>query len=659
MYRAISRHVAGNAHRSAVRMIRRRLSSEAIPQKKGGSLFRTVFVVTTLSTTTFYVGSAFVSFKNDAYRDFFTEKVPLGDVVFDFADTHGWERVTVALLIEHAKNGARMVQRFVTDSVSSAPSPSEALDKAKHAAEQAKSTIEAKAHKMQETAAHVVEDSKSRLREATSKLKTEVQKDANVVTGKAAALAKDQEQQYMDDLQDLIRKAEAALAKDYGSAEPDDPSPASAVEAIVVSPPAVSHPENVYYALLPLGFEPPPGYVRPAPPPPPPPVEEAPSVPTSFSEMFPEFSASEPVIVHLAGVIEQLTAFAASSAEPAKTTPIIERAKADLTALVQRMNALQQEERSRIETMLLDQEREFASQLLDFEMATQDKLDAQEDDFRKFYDQERIHQSETYRLKLENELKTQSDLINERLKEEVTAQGIELQRQWLRSIKVAVEQERGGRLAKLDELASEIKQLERIAVDNSMYLDENLRIHALRTALQTFSTTALSSPVRKPFREELRVLRHVASVREDPVISSVLESLESTTVPDVGIEPFADLAFWFTQEVAPRVEQVALVPDRGAGVLSYLASRVLSVFMFRRHGLVEGNDVMSVLARAEHYLDQKDLDSAARELNQLRGPAQVVLHDWLEAARRRLEVEQAVEVAQTQATLASLLVVRA
>lgn len=115
-------------------------------------------------------------------------------------------------------------------------------------------------------------------------------------------------------------------------------------------------------------------------------------------------------------------------------------------------------------------------------------------------------------------------------------------------------------------------------------------------------------------------------------------------MPDVGVEPFADLATWFSSEVAPKVAHVALVPDENAGVLSYLASRVLSEFRFSRQGLVGGNDVLSVVARAEHFLNEKDLDSAARELNQLKGAAKVLLKDWLEAARRRLEVEQALEV---------------
>lgn len=150
--------------------------------------------------------------------------------------------------------------------------------------------------------------------------------------------------------------------------------------------------------------------------------------------------------------------------------------------------------------------------------------------------------------------------------------------------------------------------------------------------------------MRKPFREELRVLRHISAAREDAVVGAALASLEASAVPDVGVEPFADLATWFSGEVAPKVERVALVPDEDAGVLSYLASHLFSGLRFKRQGLVEGEDTLSVLARAEYYLNEKDLDSAARELNQLRGAAKVLLHDWLEAARRRLEVEQALEV---------------
>lgn len=176
-----------------------------------------------------------------------------------------------------------------------------------------------------------------------------------------------------------------------------------------------------------------------------------------------------------------------------------------------------------------------------------------------------------------------------------------------------------------------------------MYLDENLRLHALWSALRALHA-AIDSPVRRPFREELRVLRHVAAAKDDPVISAVLDTLESTDVPDIGVEPLAALSSWYTTSVVPQVRRVALVPEQNAGLLSYLASYVLTSLQFTREGNVEGSDVLSALSRAAYHMNEKDLDTAARELNQLRGVPKDLLADWLAAARRRLEVLQAIKV---------------
>ncbi|KAJ3011968.1 hypothetical protein NUW54_g2008 [Trametes sanguinea] len=342
----------------------------------------------------------------------------------------------------------------------------------------------------------------------------------------------------------------------------------------------------------------------------------------------------EPVIAQLATVIDDLASYLNTNPTAAdKARDILDTAKVDLTQLATRIDEVRETERKKLEASLDEQARECMQSLMELEMQAQDKLDSQEENFRKFFEQERAKLIREYRQKLDHELQTQSEIINERLRNEVIAQGIELQRRWIREIKVRVEQERGGRLAKLDEIATNLKRLERVALDNSALLDENIRIHALWSAIRAVHH-AVDAPERKPFREELRALRRVAAAREDP-----RRCCRARDDREVGGSPI-----------------VALVPDQNAGVLSYLASNLFSYFRFQRHGLVEGSDVLSVLARAEYYLNEKDLDSAARELNQLKGPAKVLLSDWLDAARRRLEVLQALEVVEAEATLASLLV---
>ncbi|RXW17841.1 hypothetical protein EST38_g8028 [Candolleomyces aberdarensis] len=677
MYRRaapVSRRLASKTVRpSTLNVTRRRLATEAaaspsVQPIKKKNVLRRLIVLTTAATGTFYVGSTFVAFNNASYYEFFSDNVPLGHPMLEYAEANKWDKLTVEDVIEASKNAVITVQKVSSDLIDKTPGAREALDNAKASA------FGKKVEEATETTVKAVKDGKEKLGKIVDPVVKQVKaeakenvKAASKVVERVEKRVKEAEQKVEDELALLIKKAEAAIAGNLPSEVEKAADPASAPVVVVLVEETEESSKNVYSAPLPLGFEPPPGYVRPSPPKPKK-VEEpskegaaAPAAEVILPLVAPAISSldvQEPIITHLAGTIDNLASFLKSNPSAAtQATDVLDTAKADLASLVERIEKVKEEERAVLEAKLDEQVHEHNLKLLELEMAAQDKLDNQEEGFRKFFEQERIKFLEAYRAKLDHELKTQTELINERLKEEVIAQGIELQRRWIREIKVRVEQERGGRLAKLDELAADLKRLERLTLDNTNYLDENIRVHSLWSAVRALTGRALSTPQRQPFRDELRVLRHVSAAKEDEVISAALNTLEASDAPDIGVEPFSDLASWFATSVAPKVSEVALVPDQNAGVLSYLASKVLSGVRFKKQGLVEGDDVLSVLSRAEYHLNEKDLDSAARELNQLKGPAKVLLHDWLEAARRRLEVQQALDVIQTEAALSSLLVV--
>ncbi|KAF9223901.1 hypothetical protein BS17DRAFT_733777 [Gyrodon lividus] len=662
MYRAISvpKQAAG---RGLARATRRRLATTTpVPPtpKKAKSIARSLLFYSITATGAFYIGSTFVSYENSQYRELFTHNVPLGRALVEYGEDRHWDEITVQQVVVATVNTTKAVSRFVQRQLGHTP-PEDADANTKDI--------------VRESTKSSLNETKERVKSTAAALKTAVNKSTEQVTpegtAKATAIAKHRAAQFADELDDLIKKAEAALA-----AKPTDslldatttassshytaPPPPNDVEFIIVS----ENPDkNVYAAPLPIGFEPPPGFSRPSAP-----KSTAVAAPSLANVPAPvplplvapavsEVAVSEPVISHLAGSIDNLASYLNSNPAAAeKIKDVLETAKDDLTQLASRFEKVKEDEQRQLEAKLDEQAREYTTKLLELEIEAQDKLDLQKEDYEKFVEEERAKYAQAYREKLDHELRVQTVLINERLREEVIAQGIELQRRWIREVQVKVEEERGGRLARLDELATNLKRLERIALDNSSYLDENIRVHGMWTALRAMHA-AIEAPVRRSFREELRVLRHTAVAKDDAVVSAALESLENSDMPDIGVEPFADLASWFMTSVAPRVSSVALVPDQDAGVLSHLASHLLSSFRFQRHGLTPGSDVLSVLSRAEYYMNEKDLDSAARELNQLTGTAKELLHDWLEAARRRLEVQQALEVIQAQATLASLLVV--
>ncbi|KLO07632.1 hypothetical protein SCHPADRAFT_917148 [Schizopora paradoxa] len=649
-------------------------STGAAPKKKRG-FFKTVTLYSSGFLVLFYAASPVVAFNNESYKDFFYESVPFGELILEYAEDQGLDKTLRVGFFQSSKETMAKVQAAISKKPTDTPPASDA----------AKPTTLEKLTQAKEKAKVVAKETQERGKEIAQTLKTQTSKAASsaseAVRGKPATPKQSDSTRpvsFSEGVEGLVKQVEAAL-----SGKPIDVLPEATMtpEQPAGSPPDSSHPKSnseeevgvkevisngngkLYTGELPLGFEPPPGYSRPK-------KASAPSPSASstsevkanevepLSVSVADLASSEPAIAELASTIDSLTSYLKSTpGAEVNTKNVIKTAHDDLKQLAERIEVVRVEERTKLEAKLDEQAREYSMKLLETELSGQDKLDEQEMEFKHFFEEEQRKMIQAYRHKLDEELQRQSEIINERLKAEVIAQGIEMQRRWIREIKVHVEEERGGRLSKLDELATSLKKLERITLDNAEYLNENLRLHALWASLRAFSSAAIGSSTRRPFRDELRVLRHASAARNDELVNVVLETLESSDVPDVGVEPLADLTTWFTSTVAPQVAKVALVPERDAGVLSYIASYAFSTFQFRRHGLVEGSDVLSVLSRAEHYLIQKDLDNATRELNQLKGAPKLLLKDWLDAARRRLEVLQAIEVVEAQSTLASLLVV--
>ncbi|KAF8604718.1 hypothetical protein BDV93DRAFT_605997 [Ceratobasidium sp. AG-I] len=641
------------------------------PPKKKGFLRRTLFY-TSIFAGTFYGGSTLVALKSDRYHDFFVESVPGGEALIEFATEQGWDKVPLASIPQKAVDSAK-------DAYSSAQSTISGITSGAPTSGKSDAPQPSLANRLGE-----------RAKRASSSIITKVERNTNAPDFSHVGQAtKETAFKFSEGVSELAKEVEGALRGVYktttdtkGAPKPTSPDamPTRGVEAISEEDlPEWSPPKGKQLYTgppLPLGFEPPPGYVLAPPPKPPKPSAgaAAPVLPQLAPNLKPELSASEPVIAQLASTIDSLASFVqANPSALASAQGVITTAQIDLENLGKRLEVVKGEERAKLEKKMEEKAKEYENKLLGLEMEGKDKLDKQEEEWKGLFDEERAKIVAAYRAKLNAELETQSEIINQRLKEEVIAQGIELQRRWIREIKVRVESERGGRLAKLEELATGLKRLERTTQDNAAYIDESARVHGMWSAFRAVAGVALEAPKRTPFRDELRVLRGLAAVSVEgegegdkpeggKVLSTVLDTLLASSAPDEGVEPRADLAAWFTTSVAPAVRRAALVPDTSAGVLSHLASNIFAALRFSRPTYApnlseSGKDALSIVARAEYLLGLKDLDGAAREVNQLTGwPARLV-RDWMDAVRRRLEVEQALEVVQTQATLSSLLVV--
>jgi MICOS complex subunit MIC60 len=102
---------------------------------------------------------------------------------------------------------------------------------------------------------------------------------------------------------------------------------------------------------------------------------------------------------------------------------------------------------------------------------------------------------------------------------------------------------------------------------------------ALRAITNAIDSPTTSTSAQRPFCNKLHVLHHAVATRDDTVASVALDALEAGNAPDIGIEPLADLASWFTTSVTPAVSRVTLVPDddhgsHSVGVMAHLALHV-------------------------------------------------------------------------------------
>ncbi|AEO69942.1 252c0bfc-b697-4825-b496-d2a979279aaa [Thermothielavioides terrestris] len=276
-------------------------------------------------------------------------------------------------------------------------------------------------------------------------------------------------------------------------------------------------------------------------------------------------------------------------------------------------------------------------------------MTAQEQQFRREFEAEAARLRQSYDSKVRLIQERERQLAEAKLGNQLLEQAIQLQRQFARDVQQQVEEERDGRLGKLQELSAAVASLEQLAAGWNNVIDANLRTQQLHVAVEAVRASLEDARHPRPFVRELVALKEIAA--QDPVVDAAIASIPPAAYQR-GVSTPAELVDRF-RRVAAEVRKAALLPD-DAGVASHASSYVLSKVLFRKQGLAAGDDVESVLTRAQTFLEEGDLDNAAREMNGLSGWAKTLSRDWLAEVRKVLEVRQALEVIQTEARLQSL-----
>ncbi|RMZ80738.1 hypothetical protein DV738_g2602, partial [Chaetothyriales sp. CBS 135597] len=370
----------------------------------------------------------------------------------------------------------------------------------------------------------------------------------------------------------------------------------------------------------------------------------------------PVANADEPVLQELAKAVNDLiTVINADAAAdgPNKYAGSISKAKESLTTASDKLQALREAEQAKAEERVQQAHKEFdslARQLIDRVQTAQKEEEAR---YREEFEAERAKLAEIHDAKLRAELERSNAVAEQRLVNELTNQAIEMKRQFVDQIQTLVEAERDGRLSKLTDLSTNVDNLTQLTSNWNGVIDSNLATQKLQVAVDSVraalerSNQADARPT--PFVREMAALKLTAD--GDPVVDAAIASINPSAYQK-GIPSQAQLIDRF-RRVATEVRKASLLPEN-AGIASHAASLVLSKVLFKKQGQPQGTDVESVLTRTESLLEEGDLDAAAREINGLTGWAAVLSRDWLTDVRKVLEVNQALDVVETEARLQCL-----
>ncbi|ROT39557.1 hypothetical protein SODALDRAFT_292966 [Sodiomyces alkalinus F11] len=359
--------------------------------------------------------------------------------------------------------------------------------------------------------------------------------------------------------------------------------------------------------------------------------------------------AMEPVVQDLVRMLNDIIAVVNADKAHERYGSTIDKAKDELSKVGAKVKDVKAEVEKKAGEQVKKHVRAFDQAAEDLVTRLEAAMAAQEAGWRdQFSDTMRqVHELYEERFAL---LREREQLIGkQRLRNELLQQAVALKREFLGEVRERVERERDGRLGKLEDLEKAVADLEKLTAGWNEVVETSQRTQQLHVAVEAVRASLEKADHPRPFVRELVALKEIAA--EDPLVDTAIATINPSAYQR-GLPTTAQLVDRF-RVVAGEVRKASLLPE-DAGVASHASSYVLSKVLFKKHGLAVGNDVESVLTRTQTYLEEGDLDAAAREMNGLQGWAKTLSRDWLGEVRKVLEVQQALDVISTEARLQSL-----
>jgi hypothetical protein len=311
--------------------------------------------------------------------------------------------------------------------------------------------------------------------------------------------------------------------------------------------------------------------------------------------------------------------------------------------LAKYLESLDEDERTRINTALLDQTNFFTEQLILLKKMAQDAIFNNIEQLTTTFNNKFAQDREATELLIVQKLNEQAAAFKESLESDLTKQAEELNAYWKKELKASVDKEKDGRIARLDALTLKLKYLEQISIETSTHLSRQIDVIQLSNCVRSLNRKLEASKTN--LKNEMDLLQKLS--KNDPLVSTILSSIDLKNY--TTREDLVNMYHGIKDELYSN----QLLPLEN-GPISYVISKLMVNLLVKKKGYVPGNDTNATLARIEYFIQKGDLESASREGNSLKGWSRLLADDWLKGLRGYLTIKQAIDILDTRVRLQEL-----
>ncbi|SCV02645.1 LAME_0H03708g1_1 [Lachancea meyersii CBS 8951] len=216
-----------------------------------------------------------------------------------------------------------------------------------------------------------------------------------------------------------------------------------------------------------------------------------------------------------------------------------------------------------------------------------------------------------------------------------------------------LDKERQGRLSKLEELDTSVRglteaidQVDSLVMRSEVVSQLALLTSLLKNKLQTGSdhSVKLDSELAR-----LKTLWDILPGKPSKCCKSKQVQLLDVVIPQLDTltskqQILSNEQLHNRWELLQKDLQTSSLLPPNAGILGHATAKFFSLFLFQKNGVSTDNDIDSVLARVSLNLTLSKLDQAVEEVVALKGWPRVLCEEWVQDARRKLEIETLVDV---------------